>query len=60
MNNTDTRKRELTVIVYLDGKEYMQLTNEVETWAVPYVASAALTQVDDPDYDAASDALRDD
>ena len=49
------RKREVTVVVYVDGKEYVQTTNEVEEWAVPYAAHAALVQVQDPDYEAASD-----
>lgn len=50
------RLREVTVIVYVDGKEHTQTTQRVKEWAVPYVAHAALVQVEDPDYDAAADA----
>lgn len=50
------RPREVTVIVYVDGKEYTQTTQKVEEWAIPYVSHAVLVQVEDPDYDAASDA----
>ncbi len=50
------RKREVTVIVYVDGTEYTQVTQSVEEWTIPYVARAALAQVEDPDYDAAADA----
>ncbi len=50
------RELEVTVIVYVDGREYTQTTQKVEEWAIPYVAHATLVQVEDPDYDAASDA----
>lgn len=53
LSSTSTREREVTVVVYVDGKEYTQETRRVEEWAIPYVASAAIVQVDDPDYDGA-------
>lgn len=51
-----TKKREVTVVVHVDGREYTQTTQMVEEWAIPFVAHAALIQVEDPDYDAAADA----
>lgn len=56
LDPVSNKPREVTVIVYVDGKEYTQSTQNVEEWAIPYVAHAALVQVEDPDYDAASDA----
>jgi hypothetical protein len=55
IDSKSTKQREVTVIVYVDGKEFTQLTQNVDEWAIPYVAAAACTQVDDPDYEAASD-----
>ncbi len=46
---------EVTVVVYVDGKEWGQHTEKVPAWAADYVAAAALTQVQDPDYEAALD-----
>ncbi len=51
-----TRKREVTVVVYVDGKEHMQATYPVEEWAVPHVSHAALAQLEDPDYEGAAEA----
>lgn len=50
-----TREREVTVIVYVDGQEYVQETRKVEEWAIPHVASAVIVQIDDPDYEGARD-----
>lgn len=52
---SSTKPRELTVLIYVDGKEYTQETRQVEEWAIPYVAAAAIVQVDDPDYEAAAE-----
>jgi hypothetical protein len=50
------RLREVTVVVFVDGKEYTQTTQHVKEWAIGQVIHTALTQVEDPDYDAAADA----
>jgi hypothetical protein len=57
--NSSTQ-REVTLVVYVDGKQYDSVTRHVEEWAIPYVAGAAVVQVDDPDYEAAEDALAED
>ncbi len=56
---TSTKQREVTVVVYVDGKPYETYTNQVQEFAIPFVVSAAIVQVDDPDYDAAADHARD-
>jgi hypothetical protein len=50
------RNLEVTVIVYVDGKEYTQATHLVEEWAIPYTVSAAIVQIEDPDYEAARES----
>ena len=53
-----TKPREVTVIVYVDGKEYVQETHKVPEYAIPHVTMCALVQVSDPDEDGAIDACR--
>lgn len=55
INPKSTKEREVTVIVYVDGQEYVQETRKIEEWAIPHVASAAIVQIDDPDYEGASE-----
>ena len=54
-----TKGREVTIIVYVDGKEYSQETKMVPEYAIPHVVGCALAQVEDPDEDGAIDAARD-
>lgn len=49
------KSREVTVVVYVDGKEYTQETNKVPEYAIPHVVMCAITQVQDPDLDGAID-----
>lgn len=54
----DEKMVEVVVMVYADGKLVDQGVNHhVPAWAVDYVASAAVVQVDDPDLEAAEEAL---
>lgn len=57
LNKNSSKELEVTVVVFVDGREYVQTTQRVEEWAIPYVAAAACTQAEDPDYDAARDDL---
>lgn len=57
LNKNSAKECEVTVVVYVDGREYVQTTQRIEEWAIPYAAAAACTQVEDPDYDAARDDL---
>lgn len=57
LDRNSSKEREVTVVVYVDGQEYTQMTQQVEEWAIPYVAAATCVQVEDPDYDAARDDL---
>jgi hypothetical protein len=53
----DQTPREVTVHIYVDGKPYDSFTNrEVPAYAVPYVAMAAVVQVQDPDLEMAEDS----
>jgi len=54
-----TKEREVTVIVYVDGKEYTQETHVVPEYAIPFVVSAAMVQLDDPDEEGAIEQARD-
>lgn len=49
-------EKEVTVIFYVDGKEYTQETYRVAEFAIPYVVGAACVQIEDPDYEAAAEA----
>lgn len=56
----DQTPREVTVHIYVDGKPYDSFTNkEVPEYAVAYVASAAVIQVQDPDLSMAADSVED-
>ncbi len=56
---TSTKQREITVVVYVDGQAYETHTTQVQEFAIPFVVSAAIVQVDDPDYDGAAEQARD-
>ena len=46
---------DFTVVVYVDGEEYLRATNDhVPAWAVDGVAAALVAQVDDPDLEDAA------
>jgi len=53
LDPTSTAEKQVTVIFYVDGKEFTQETYRVQEFAIPYVVAAACVQVEDPDYDAA-------
>ncbi len=57
LDKNSSKEREVTVVVYVDGREYAQTTQQIEEWAIPYVAVATCVQVEDPDYDSARDDL---
>jgi hypothetical protein len=56
----DETPREVTIHIYVDGKPYDSHTNkDVPDYAVPYVAMAAIVQVQDPDLEMAADSVED-
>jgi hypothetical protein len=56
----DETPREVTIHIYVDGKPYDSFTNkDVPDYAVPYVAMAAIVQVQDPDLEMAADSVED-
>jgi len=59
LDPTSTTKKQVTIVFYVDGKEFTQETYHVEEFAIPYVVAAACVQVEDPDLDAAL-SVRDD
>jgi hypothetical protein len=50
-----SKQVEITVMVYADGKLIDEHTNSVPDWAVDFVASTAIVQVEDPDLELARD-----
>lgn len=56
---TSTRKREVTIVVHVDGQVFTTETYHVEEFVIPYAAAAACTQLEDPDYEQAVDVARD-
>lgn len=55
VNTCSAKPREVTIVVYVDGKEYVQETHKVPEYAIPHVTMCALAQVQDPDLDGAID-----
>lgn len=56
---TSLKKRQVTAIFYVDGKEYIQETYVIDEFAIPQIVADAMTQLDDPDYDRAIETARD-
>lgn len=55
---TSERKREVTVVFYVDGKAYTTESFQIPEFAIPFVVSAAVVQLDDPDLDGAAEQAR--
>lgn len=59
IDSRSVRPREVTVDIYIDGQHYVTETRQVPEFAIPFVAAAAVVQIDDPDVDGAIEQARD-
>jgi hypothetical protein len=53
-----TRKREVTVVVHVDGEVYTTETYHIEEFAIPSCVADACVQLEDPDIDRAIEGAR--
>ncbi len=51
----DETLHQVKVIILVDGVEYDSHEEAIPAYAIPYVASAAVVQVQDPDLESAMD-----
>jgi hypothetical protein len=49
----DETLHEVKVIIYVDGVEYDSHDEQVPAYAIPYIASAAIVQIQEPDLERA-------
>lgn len=52
------KEREVTVVFYVDGKEYSTEVYHLEEFAIPQVIADACVQLEDPDYQRAFELAR--
>lgn len=49
----DETLHEVKIVVYMDGVEFDSHVEQIPAFAVAYACSAAITQIQDPDFEAA-------
>ncbi len=55
----DETLHEVKIVVYVDGVEFDSHVEQIPAFAVAYACSAAITQIQDPDLEAALEAEAD-